>query len=247
MNWQEHIFIYCERGQNPAFWAEPLNALTNLLFIVAALAALPLLRAHRSLGWNSCKTFLVTTVFIIGVGSFLFHTFATRWGAIADDVPIGVFVFSYLTFALLVFVRLSGLVTAAIMAAFVPVFVLAGMINCPNDAVVTIGGPGPACLRGSVAYLPALAALGCIALILWSRSHAAASLVAAACGCFTLSLIVRTLDVPLCSLTEIAGRTIGTHFIWHTLNATTLYLLLRAALLHGTSSANTSAALAPHK
>ena len=39
MNLGEKIFIYCERGQDPSFWAEPLNAVTNAAFILAAIAA----------------------------------------------------------------------------------------------------------------------------------------------------------------------------------------------------------------
>ena len=39
MNLGEKIFIYCERGQDPSFWAEPLNAVSNAAFIIAALVA----------------------------------------------------------------------------------------------------------------------------------------------------------------------------------------------------------------
>jgi hypothetical protein len=38
MNWSEPVNFYCERA-SAAFWAEPVNALTNAGFLVAALAA----------------------------------------------------------------------------------------------------------------------------------------------------------------------------------------------------------------
>ena len=36
MDWTAQIDGYCER-LGPGFWAEPLNALTNLAFLIAAL------------------------------------------------------------------------------------------------------------------------------------------------------------------------------------------------------------------
>ena len=43
MDYQQKIFAYCERGLDPSFWAEPVNALTNLGFILASLIALVML------------------------------------------------------------------------------------------------------------------------------------------------------------------------------------------------------------
>jgi hypothetical protein len=49
---------------------------------------------------------------------------------------------------------------------------------------------------------------------------------------FAAALTFRTLDLELCSLSRVAGHLAGTHFLWHTLNGVTLYLLLRAAILY---------------
>ena len=47
MNLSEHVLLYCERGTNEALLAEPLNAASNISFLLAALAALVLLlRRH---------------------------------------------------------------------------------------------------------------------------------------------------------------------------------------------------------
>ena len=89
MNWTRPIDAYCERP-GPAYWAEPVNALTNLAFILAVLilwprtAGLPLARALSGL------------LFSIGIGSFLFHTLATAWAGTADTAPIGLFILTYL-------------------------------------------------------------------------------------------------------------------------------------------------------
>jgi hypothetical protein len=79
------IFAYCERGLDPAFWAEPLNALSNAAFLIAAWWAWRTWR--QSLQAGQAELGLVALLAVIGAGSFLFHTFATRWAALADVIP----------------------------------------------------------------------------------------------------------------------------------------------------------------
>ena len=75
---------YCER-LDATYWAEPGNAVTNAAFVLAAIwmwrrsGGVPLARA------------LAAILFAIGVGSYLFHTHAQVWAAIADVVPIALF------------------------------------------------------------------------------------------------------------------------------------------------------------
>lgn len=78
----EHVDGYCERIA-PGFWDEPLNAVTNLSFIIAALI---LWRLAKREGTALRPSFLIPTalLFLTGVGSFLFHTFANGWTGIAD-------------------------------------------------------------------------------------------------------------------------------------------------------------------
>ena len=82
------IDIYCERV-GPGLWAEPVNALTNLAFILAALASWRLARQHGRLRVDI--VLLIALVAAIGIGSSLFHTFANRWSAAADVIPILLF------------------------------------------------------------------------------------------------------------------------------------------------------------
>jgi len=61
------IDLYCER-LGPGIWAEPINALTNLAFLVAAFAAWRLADQYRSLSVTTddlavCKYFPVGTHF----------------------------------------------------------------------------------------------------------------------------------------------------------------------------------------
>jgi hypothetical protein len=72
-----------------------------------------------------------------------------------------------------------------------------------------------------------------IGLALAMKRHAAARYLLGAAGVFLVSMLFRTIDFEVCALTRFAGRAIGTHFMWHILNATTLFLLVLAAIRHG--------------
>lgn len=79
MNLSKNIDIYCER-LDFSFWAEPLNAITNLSFALAGLWGLYLYKQNAS-RWT--KIFGILAI-IVGIGSFLFHTFGTGCGLEID-------------------------------------------------------------------------------------------------------------------------------------------------------------------
>ena len=65
----EPIYAYCER-LGPGLWAEPVNALTNAAFLMAAAVTW-----RRWPDEPLCRA-LSAILGVIGLGSFLFHTFA---------------------------------------------------------------------------------------------------------------------------------------------------------------------------
>lgn len=241
-SWLEQIFRYCERGQDPSFWAEPLNAISNGAFLLAAIVAGAELFRQPNARRRLAEWALVALVFVIGVGSFLFHTFATRWAAVADTAPIGIFMLAYLCFALRRYLNLHWMAVLAALAVFVWSLRIAGDISCPPGLGITAAARGP-CLNGTMGYVPAgLAMLG-IGAILLARGHAASRMLLAAGLVFVASMFFRTVDWELCAATHAFGRVNGTHFLWHILNAVTLYLLLRAAVYDSRPArANVSAA-----
>ena len=218
MDWTEQIFAYCERGLDAGFWAEPLNAVSNAAFLLAAGLALAQWRRGAQPG-RRAELALIGLVGVIGIGSFLFHTLATRWAVVADTAPIGMFMLAYLAFAIRRFAGAAWRWTAALLVVFIAALWAAGSVRC---------GTGR-CLNGSFGYIPALLALGLLAAWLGWRGHAAARALGIGTGLFALSLTARTLDRTLCTETG----ALGLHFIWHLANATLLYILLDAALRHG--------------
>jgi hypothetical protein len=226
--WQQ-LFNYCERGLNPGFWAEPLNAVSNAAFMIAALLALMSWQRHRydyagHPRRSGAERSLIALVAIIGAGSFLFHTYATRWAVIADVVPITIFMIVYLGYVLRRFLHLGWIVTLVSIFLFMMALREADMLRC---------GPGP-CLNGSVGYLPALAVLFGIGGWLKLKGHPAGGWILGAGLVFAVSLTFRTFDRSICPQTALfSGRVLGTHFVWHILNATLLWMLLQAAIRHG--------------
>src|SRR5260370_37275907 len=97
MDWSAPIDLYCERT-DASFWAEPANALTSAAFLIAATAAFWLWRrqsaSHRSRDWPALA--LIVVVVADGIGSFVFHTLATRGAVLADVIPSRVFIYGYL-------------------------------------------------------------------------------------------------------------------------------------------------------
>lgn len=227
----EKLFNYCERGADPSFWAEPMNALTNLAFLAAAgLSAYELGKRQRS-ERSPDHFLLIGLVFCIAIGSFLFHTFAEPWSALADIVPIAVFMLVYMAVALNSFLRLPPGLTFVLTLAFAALIALFMQIKC-GGGVGGLGqsGAGQACLNGSLGYVPALLAMLAVGWLLRRRAHPAAPLILAAGATFLVSLAFRTIDFSVCREFSIGSYSLGTHFLWHCLNAVTLYLLVRAAI-----------------
>lgn len=207
------IDLYCERV-GPGLWAEPLNAVTNLAFILAGILLVAALRrADPAARRDPAILALVTLVFLVGIGSGLFHTFATRWAVLADVIPVALFILLYMYLALSRFVALS------LRGALAGVAVVLGLV------VVM-----PLVFGFSVStYGVALAAmLGVGGFLYVARRHPAGRPILAAAGVFALSLAFRTADLPLC-----AALPIGTHFLWHVLNAVVLYSLTRTMMAEG--------------
>ena len=208
-------FGYCERIDG-SFWAEPLNAVTNVAFLVAALAGFWLWR--RQGGRDAVTLVLIGLVFAIGIGSFLFHTIPNRWTLLADVVPIQLFAFGYFAFALSRFLVLSGAMTAAGTLAFLA---LALGLSAVGRAILPVGTVGSA---GYAAFLLGLIGMA-LAMLRAPALREPCRLLTLAAGLFAVSLTMRSIDGVLCG-----SLSLGTHWLWHLLNASVLYLLLRAAM-----------------
>ncbi len=209
MDWFAPIDAYCERV-DASFWSEPINAATNAAFLLGAGFAYAQWR--KGPRRDGIVVAFILLVAVIGVGSFLFHTFANGWSLLADVLPIAVFIYAYFALALFRFVGLR------------PALSVAGTIGFAVLAQVVERVAAPV-MGSSASYLPALLALGGTGAVLLARRHGAGALLLLAAATFSLSLTFRTLDEPVC-----ASLALGTHFVWHILNAVVLTICLLAAI-----------------
>jgi hypothetical protein len=213
MDWTRAIDGYCER-LGPHFWAEPVNAATNLAFLVAAAVMWPRV---SGIGRVLCGVLAV-----IGVGSFLFHTYAQAWAAMADVLPILVYVLVYIFAANRDFWGLRFWPALGVTALFFPYAAL----TVPLFSMI----PG---LGGSAAYAPVPLLIALYALALRRRAPALARGLMIGVGLLVLSLTFRTLDEALCP-----AWPMGTHFAWHLLNATMLGWMIEVWRRHTLAGAS---------
>lgn len=224
------VDAYCER-LSPAFWAEPLNAVSNAAFLVAAAVTWFIARREVRSGDWAVRALSLNLV-AIGIGSFLFHTVAERWAGTADVVPIMIFIMLYLHLAVVRYIGLpvwAGIATAVL---FLPV----------SGALGSWLSPVLGSLNGSIGYVPTLLALVAFATGLALSAHNSWPGLAVAAGVFVVSLAMRTADDqsgPIC-----AALPIGTHWGWHLLNGTLLGVLAATFVRHGAPGHSVRAARA---
>lgn len=225
-----HIDIYCERT-DPAFWAEPLNAVSNGAFLIAAFFAFRLIQknsypqkinpgSHR--GSNRSQSsmplpfdslFLAGIIAVIGVGSFLFHTLATKTALMADVIPILIYQLAFLS---LYGRRVMELSRARVLILIVGFLMLGQSSYMAKDI-----------LNGSLGYAPALIFLIAYAIYHYATHKVERGILFLAAGIFTLSLTFRSIDMAICN-----ALPIGIHYMWHILNAIVLYLTTRAYVMN---------------
>lgn len=203
------IDAYCER-LDAGYWAEPVNAVTNAAFLVAAVVM------WRRTGGLALARALCAVLAAIGVGSYLFHTHAQVWSAIADVVPIAAFILLYI-FAINRDVwDMRPWVAGAATALFLPYAAL----SVPLWQHVPVFGV-------SAGYMPVPALIGVYAALLWGRAPALARGFLIGAAILMLSLLARSLDGALC-----AQVPFGTHFLWHILNAVMLGWMIEVYRRH---------------
>ncbi len=211
MRWSESIDMYCERT-DPSLWSEPLNAATNLAFLVAA--ALLWRQAGRGAGRDT--RVLILLIGAVGLGSMAFHTLATRWAALLDIGFIAVFVlFFHQRFQVRALGRSNGAANLGV-AVFV---VLAGLFVLAIKQLPTLSQ------NDSESYLAPFLLLLVCARQAAPRWPEAARWLNRAAGLFVASLLCRAIDQPLCAVWPA-----GTHLGWHLINAAMLYCCLRGLL-----------------
>jgi hypothetical protein len=212
MDWFRAVNSYCERT-DADYWSEPLNALSNASFLLAAWLGWRLAARAGDRGGQALALILA----LIGVGSFLFHTHARVWALLADVVPIQIFILVYLALATVRFLGAPRWGGALAALAFIPASALLAR------GIGAVTGP----LNGSVGYLPVPLLIALFAALVGRRAPGTARGLLIGALILALSLVFRTIDAGICG-----AFPLGTHFLWHLLNGLMLWWMIRVLVRH---------------
>lgn len=205
MDWMQYVDLYCERTA-PGLWNEPLNALSNAAFWLAAAAVV--WRCNRQhIPIDIELRALLTLLVGIGAASLAFHMFANRLSNAADVLAIALYLHVWV---MLYFKRVWRWPWRRAWLG-VPSF---GALSLLFTLAWQWADVEPA------AYLGAWSVL--LLLVADSARRSSSSILrplAAAAALFLISVVLRQLDLPLCPQWPS-----GTHFGWHLLNSVTLGL-----------------------
>lgn len=205
-----HWYGVCERaGLGPI--AEPLNVISSFAFMFVAVAIYRHYKRHEDIEgkwiWDIHALTFIT--FLIGVNSVAFHAFPNQTTELADTLTIVLFIILYFWCVLFRIGRCTIFQALICFVAFV------------GGSHILVH-QFPRALNDSIGYLSSMIALIIIAVHLHLKARPSSShfLLASIVG--VVSLFCRAIDREVCPMFPL-----GTHFIWHTLNATLIYILLK--------------------
>ncbi len=207
------IDAYCERV-GMGLLAEPLNAVSNISFLLAAWAAWVLARRVGAL--STGIRVLIALGASVGIGSILWHTYPTMPTLVLDSVPILVFIMWYIW----LYARNVVGMRPPFAAASAVAFLLATLLALPFSGV----------LHGAFVYTPGLVVTLVLGLFHARERNTARFTLLAAAGVYLAALFFRTIDNEVCPVLPI-----GTHFLWHLLIGLVTYLAMRPLILGTTA------------
>ncbi len=197
---------YCERVGS-GLLAEPLNAISSLAFVAAALVAWRYLARGRAATRGAA--ILGASIVAVACASLAWHSLATAWARWLDIAALLVFQVSWLWIYLRGVVGLAPRRAGLLLLGFALSLVPAAAQATSSD--------------GLLLYLPTLATLIALGLHRRLRLRREPNLLLVTAAIFALALALRTVDESLC-----AAIPVGTHFGWHLLGALAAGLALRS-------------------
>lgn len=209
MDWFEAVDGYCERI-DATFWSEPVNAITNAAFLIAAFWV------WRRPDLPIMGRVLAIILALIGIGSFLFHTFAQPWAGVADVVPILIYILVYIYVATRDYFGATRVVSWGAVIGFFPFAALVGWLLADFEALGSTRG-----------YVPVPIMILFYAYMLRHKLPTVSRGLVIGVGILVVSMSARWADEPLCH-----AHPHGTHFAWHVLNAIMLAWMIEVYRRH---------------
>lgn len=201
------IPTYCERSYAGSF-GEPLNLITSLLFLIAAYIAFKQTAkvSQGSRFWLQAGTLFIG---IIGVGSIAFHAAPSNITLLFDAVPIYIFLLIVLS-VLLLDLTGSNVITSTAIALYVVCLIIVTLF-VPSDF-----------LNGSSRHALTFMFLLLILFLSFMKYRIHVLGLVGAILLYAMAIVFRSIDYYVCN-----DLAVGTHFLWHVLNATAAFLAIR--------------------
>jgi len=204
--------LYCETGHPWLFMAEPVNTITNIFIVLAAIMATRAV-ARAKIGWPVGIMVLLALLFATGIGSAWWHGTRERVALAFDAIPGLLFLFA---FACLWMRALWGSLVAVL--GVVLLFAAAAGSVWAGRYFVFDGGTSALMFAPAFAVI-SLAGLGLVAATgaRYGSNMALRGIVIMMCA--ISAAVFRSIDLMMCAIVPF-----GTHFLWHILLSTAAYL-----------------------
>src|SRR3989344_748627 len=184
---------YCE-SLSGHFLSQPLNAISNVTFLIAAFVAYQYLRQQPA-----TRLYILPILLgVIGIGSAWWHTTNSHVGDILDTFSIGLFV------SIVAILLLTQITRSKIVATIYFTLLLASVIITERFPI----------LNDSLPYVILLGGFVIAGIIYIKKFPSAKVIFVSASFTFLTAIIFRSTDILLCPLIPL-----GTHFLWHVLVA----------------------------
>lgn len=210
--------IHCER-HGVGLFKEPFNTWSNLLFIIGGYFL------WKKLGKSQVKDtrflrVLIILMFFVGFGSIVFHMYSTVWSSIVDIVPIAIFAI----ILIYNFARIPFALSRKQSVLAVSVFAL---INIVYKHFY------PRSMDGEVSLLPSAIILCVLALYMLHKKNSSAVVFLKATAIAILAILSRLADrvMDTSHTCDQYLFGIGTHWLWHSLMAWFMFILIEELIL----------------
>jgi hypothetical protein len=201
-SWDPFAYLdqYCERLA-PGLLMEPFNLVSNLPFVLVGIWQFN--RSRRR-----TEKLLGILSGLVGLGSMLFHSFATSWSQALDVIPIVVLIFTFLFYYQVRILKWSNWKAAL------------GLLFVVGSSAFSVTFLKDPVYNGSQAYFGVTLGL---AVLAYKERHEVRGWLFLSLILFLISLVARIFDPIVC-----AQFVVGSHFIWHLLNAASIMCAFRS-------------------
>lgn len=213
----------CEALHSGESWfSEPLNVLSSALFLVTAFALHYYFRKSQNRHPSAPRYFdldirlLIGVIYAIGVSSLLLHSIPNSVTEFFDVISISLFIIVFFFSVMLRILRCS---TRNIILAFL------GFCFFTFSSITYM----QSYMNGATSYISTMAALTMVAFYLYGKNHPSAKHFLAAGQIGIVALYFRSIDTKMCDFMPI-----GTHWIWHVMNAVLITIIMRELIKRAT-------------